>query len=130
MRRRPASGLREEIIRAFRDAMARRKLTVAAAARDIGVSRQSMHKYLSGASTPGSDVMQRACSRWGLSMTVNGIALSRRSFERPGGPSVGAAEQLSLPNVLESLTERDLEVKIIRVARESLELKVSIKFGS
>jgi transcriptional regulator with XRE-family HTH domain len=121
---------REEDAKTFRNAMAERKLSVTAAARDLGVSRQSMYKYLNRKATPRADIVQQACSKWGVSMSVYGVTLSEGAFKTIQGPRPARAFQLSFSEILHSLKNRNLNIKIIRTTRESLELKVSVKFAS
>lgn len=130
MGKRTQLALRKEVARVFRDAMIARKLTVTAAARELGVSRQSMHKYLNGAVTPRADIVRKACSSWGMTMNVYGLVLSASDFGTPGGPRTVGPIQMSFSDMLRSLRDRNLEIKIVRAVGGSLELNVKIKFAS
>jgi transcriptional regulator with XRE-family HTH domain len=121
---------REEVSRTFRSAMSARKLSITTAAKDLGVSRQSMYKYLNCKATPKANILQKACSKWGVSMSVYGVTFSEAAFKTIQGPRPAKALQLSFSEILRSLRDRNLEVKIIRASSESLELKVSVKFAS
>lgn len=122
--------LRLEVAKTFRDAMLERNLTVTAAAHQLGISRQSMHKYLKGSVTPRADVVSRACLRWNLTMNVYGQVLSAGGFGLPREPKLASPIQLTFSDMLQSLQDHNLDIRIIRAVGKSLELKVRIKFAS
>jgi len=121
---------RREVARAFRDEMKKRHLSVVAAASELGVSRQSLHKYLACSATPRSSLVSRACLRWNLSMNVYGKTFTAGAFAAPGASGTSTPAQLTFPEILQSLRDRDLEVRLVRVRGDALELKLSIKFAS
>jgi len=130
MSKRTQLALRREVARTFRAAIVSRRLSITSAARELGVSRQSMYKYLRGSVTPRADVVSKACSKWNLTMTVDGLAFSASEFGPSKGPRIISPVQMNFSDMLRSLRDRDLDVQIIRTANEFLELKVRIKFAS
>jgi hypothetical protein len=130
MAKRAEIAFREEVARVFLEAIKIRKLTISAAALQLGVSRQSMHKYLRASTTPRSSLITKACIKWGLSMNVYGKTFTAAAFETPKGVRLSQPIQLSFTDVLKSLRDRNLEIKLLRAEGAALEFKVRIEFAS
>jgi len=128
--KRKEMDFREALAGAFRQAMRSRKLTVSAAAKELGISRQSMYKYLTCTATPKSNIVNTACLKWEMSMNVYGITIAAGAFKRSNSAATPRPVQLDFSEILRAVRNRDLEVKLIRADSESLELKVLVKFAS
>ena len=99
----------------FRDAIEKHRLTREQAAKELGVKRASIYKYLNGTVVPGSNVLQRACERWGITLDYRGLRLDAAQFSQTGRSRSRArseAPQLALPFATESLKGKHLELKI------------------
>lgn len=128
-----------EEYRDFKDLLRRtilsKHLTITAAAKILGVTRQSLHLYLSRRAKPQPRwrVIQRACRTWDLTFVAQGQKFDRRAFGK--GPEYGAVDPaavqlLLLPEAIEQLRDANLEVKIVGREPSRICLEVQVKFAS
>jgi transcriptional regulator with XRE-family HTH domain len=130
---------RSETERAFRKEFAiqlealmrRERISRAEAARVLMVSRQSVHKYLKQKATPRADVIQRALAKWGLVLQVRNMHLTAADYKRANAakPRLEAL-QLTLPEIIRSLENRNLDIRIVNRKLDSIQLEVEIRFAS
>jgi transcriptional regulator with XRE-family HTH domain len=130
---------RSETERAFRkefavrlgEAILKKRISLREVARILMVSRQSVHKYLKQKATPRADVVQRALSEWGLVLHVGEMRLTATSYKRSTllKPRVEPL-QMTLPDVIRSLENRNLDVRILGRKMDSVQIEVNIRFAS
>ncbi|MGB7283927.1 MAG: helix-turn-helix transcriptional regulator [Candidatus Acidiferrum sp.] len=121
------SELRRAIVSGLTDAIRKNRLTKSKAAELLGVKRQTLWLYLRGKATPGGDVLRRAFDLWGLRIELGNYVITKESFglrPEPVGPS---AEQLSLLDQLEKISDDQLEVAAMGRRGEYFEFKIRIK---
>ena len=118
----------------LRAAIQRRRLTVTAAAKVLGITRQMLHLYLAGsAHQPRWRVLERACRAWDLSFTAQGKRFDKNAFgpDKSSVQDSGAPVQLLLlPEAIERLSNANLEVKIVRKEASRICLELDVKFYS
>ena len=110
-------------------AKAIRGLSKREAAEKLGVTRQMLNRYLKGKSTPGGEVIRRACEEWKFTLSIRGFEFKSGAF---GGASKRRSEaakvaQLSLLDLLERIRNDQLEAKIVGREGDSFYLKLRIK---
>lgn len=108
------SAFRRAACLALRGAMEAKGLRPAAAARDLGISRQRLNTYLRGKVTPSAAVLAAACSRWDFSIDFRGYRFSSGSFRQPTAGASAEAVQLALYDTLRR-SQRALRVRVRRV---------------
>ena len=135
MGRRPGISSTEMAFRrAFADALRQvigsERGAASRAAGELRISRQAISLYLKQKATPSAEVVRRACQRWALTLDINGNIVSAASFHKPDqGPIPASPLQLRLlPDVLDSLNDENVKVKIARKIGESVDLEVRIEF--
>jgi transcriptional regulator with XRE-family HTH domain len=119
-----------EVAQKFHQAIRDHGITKSEAARVLGISRETLYKYLNAHHAPKSAVLRKACSAWGITLSYRGLEFDSSAFAQPAKLSVNKEKQLSLFKVLESINDQSLEVTVIRKTRKTIELKVSVKFAS
>jgi transcriptional regulator with XRE-family HTH domain len=110
-------------------AKAIRGLSKREAAEKLGVTRQMLNRYLKGKSTPGGEIIKRACDEWKLTLSVRGFDFKGGAFEaRPRRRSEATkAAQLSLLDLLDKIRNDQLEAKIVGREGDSFYLRLRIK---
>jgi transcriptional regulator with XRE-family HTH domain len=122
---------RRQVADKFSAAISSRGLTKAEAAKILGVSRETLYQYLNARSTPGSDVLQRACEVWGITLNYRGLEFDSAAFGQSAKKSdIGGDRQLDLFAALNLVNDNSVDVTVIRKTKKSIELKVSLKFVS
>lgn len=99
------------------------------AAEKLGVTRQMLELYLKGKSTPGGEVVKKACDEWKLTLSVRGFEFSSDAFAyqpKRKSPAIKAT-QLSLLELLEKLRNDQLEAKVMGREGDSFYLELRIK---
>jgi len=106
-----------------------RGLSKQAAAEKLGISPQMLNRYLRGKSTPGAEVVKRACDEWKLTLSVRGFQFKAGAFEshskRPA--DISKVAQLSLLDLLAKLGNDQVEAKIDGRKGDSFYLTLRIK---
>jgi hypothetical protein len=113
---------------ALRQTLTKRRLTIVAAARDLGVSRQAFHSYLSG-TIPRRRTLNKAVHMWDLKLDLGRYSFGKGAFGVAHAKQKPAS-QLSQPTlweVLDSVSEEDLHVTVKRVGKSLLvDVKIEI----
>lgn len=79
--------LKYEISRQVREAIMSRGITVAEAAQDLGISRQSLSQLLTARTLPSMDVLARMVSKWNLDLRISDMSIRPRDlYTRNGTP--------------------------------------------
>jgi transcriptional regulator with XRE-family HTH domain len=109
-----------------------RGLSVTAAARILGITRQTLHLYLSQSGhQPRWRVIERACRAWDVSFVSQGKTWDKTAFGRERVPLTGpgAVQLLLLPEAIERLENADFEVKILKKEPSRIYLELRVKFS-
>lgn len=111
---RPGGELREQASALIIQKL--KTVSVAQAARDLGVSRQAVYGFKSGDFCPSLAVIQRACRAWGMEFSVNGMKISEQSFKPEQKPAPSPAEaQLTFFDLWTQL--QDQRMTVVRARR-------------
>jgi transcriptional regulator with XRE-family HTH domain len=99
------------------------------AANKLEITRQMLNRYLKGKSTPGAEVVKRACENWNLTLSVRGFEFKSEAFETPSKRRSRKAkeEQLNLLDLLDKIRNDQLEAKIVGREGDSFYLQLRIK---
>jgi transcriptional regulator with XRE-family HTH domain len=97
------------------------------AAEKLGITRQMLNRYLKAKSTPGGEVIKRACENWKLTLSIRGFEFKAGAFDAPARSTAAKSSQLSLLELLEKLRNDQLEAKIVGREGDSFTLKLRIK---
>jgi transcriptional regulator with XRE-family HTH domain len=120
------SELQKKVGAQLRKAIKDRKLKVADAARQLRISRQSLHAYMKGSASPNVEVLYRACALWGIEIVYAGYRFGAASFRGHEPKPEKKSRQLRLPLTLEDLHASDLQVQLVKKSATSVELLVKI----
>jgi hypothetical protein len=94
----------------------------------LQIRRQTLWLYSKGQTTPGGEVIKRACDHWKVRLTVKGFEFSGSAFEtRKKAPPEGLPIQRNLFDVLGTLTNQNLEAKVVGKVGDSFYLQIRIK---
>lgn len=99
------------------------------AAERLGISRQAVSLYVNGKATPETELLRRACEVLDLSFDAGPARIDSTSVGRPSKPLV-VPQQLPLFQALQRVSDRQLRVHVLKKTHQSLDLSVSIDFGS
>ena len=99
------------------------------AADKLGVTPQMLNRYLKGKSTPGGEVIKRACEHWKLTLSIRGFEFKGGAFDTPQKPQSDTqkAAQLSLLDLLDKVRNDQLEAKVVGREGDSFYVKLRIK---
>lgn len=120
------TDLKDAISQELRRAFKEQKVSVSAAAKALGVSRQSVHNYLNGTSIPRSRRLAMAVRTWNLSFSLGSASFDKTSFPPPKLSSLPA--QLTMASLFDSIKAEDLKVDVERQGEDfciSLSIKVA-----
>ncbi len=119
------NGIGEAFAAALRQMLKKRKLTIAAAALDLGVSRQAFHSYLGG-TIPRRKTLNKSVHMWDLKLDLGRHSFGKGAFGavQTKGKQVPQPSQPTLWEVLDSVGEEDLHVSVKRVGKV---LRVDVK---
>jgi transcriptional regulator with XRE-family HTH domain len=118
------TDLKDAISQELRRAFKEQKVSVSAAAKALGVSRQAVHNYLNGTSIPRSGRLAIAVRAWNLSFSVGEVSFDKASFPAPKLSSLPS--QLTMEDLFASIKAEDLKVDVERKG-EDFRILVSIK---
>lgn len=106
-----------------------RGLSKKAAANKLKITPQMLNRYLKGKSTPGAEVVKRACDEWKLTLSVRGFEFKGGAFDTPPRRRSEAARlaQLNLVDLLDKIRNDQLEAKIVGREGDSFYLELRIK---
>jgi transcriptional regulator with XRE-family HTH domain len=121
------SEFRRAIVEGLSEAIRANKLTKSKAAELLGVRRQTLWLYLQAKATPGGQVLRRAFELWGLRIELGSYVITKESFGPKPEPGRRVAEQLSLLDQLEKLSNDQLEVAAMGRRGEYFEFKIRIR---
>jgi transcriptional regulator with XRE-family HTH domain len=102
------------------------------AADKLGISRQMLRLYLKGLSTPGGEVIQKACDEWHLSLSIKGFDFTGEAFVSEAKPRVREARLVepSLFDLLDKLQKNQIEAEVVGREGDSFYLRFRIKLAA
>jgi len=119
--------LRREIARQLKNALDAKGLTRSEAAEILQIKRQTIWLYLTGKSTPGGEILKRACQLLGMTLRFKDYDFGPDAFGPGSANAPPLPQQMGLFQALEELTSEQLETKVVGRVGEYFELKVRIK---
>jgi hypothetical protein len=103
--------------RALKTMLTKRRVSITAAAKDLGISRQAFHSCLQG-KLPRRKTLNRAVHMWDLRLDLGKHSFNKGAFgSAPGGKPVPVPNQPTLWEALDSVAEEDLRVTMRRVGK-------------
>jgi transcriptional regulator with XRE-family HTH domain len=119
---------RDEVAQGFDRARKDRGLNQTEAARELGVTRQAFSQYILRKTTPQSEILARACTRWNLKLRYRGhefgapaFAQTRKQAERTDSFQLGLFDR---PQRVEN---DQLVVILERADRGTLQVTIKMK---
>jgi transcriptional regulator with XRE-family HTH domain len=119
--------LRREIARQLQHAIDAKGLTKSQAAELLQVKRQTLWLYLKEKSTPGGEVLKKACELLDMKVHFKDYEFGAAAFGPSSSSGPPVPQQIGLFEVLEDLTSEQLEAKVVGRVGDYFELKVRIK---
>ena len=102
------------------------------AADKLGISRQMLRLYLKGLSTPGGEVIKKACDEWHLSLSIKGFEFTGEAFTyevKPRGRRARLVEP-TLFDLLDKLQKNQIEAEVVGREGDSFYLRFRIKVAA
>ena len=103
------------------------KKTKAQAARELGISRQRLHRYLKRLMTPKSDFLCAVAKKWSLEFTYKGSSFAASAFINKQSVKAVAPSQLELFKRPQVFRNSQVEVRIQRMGSGNFDLSIEIK---
>jgi len=100
------------------------------AARELGISKQRLHKYLKGEMMPGSDFLCQVARKWNLEFEYRRVKFGAAAFEAVLPVAKGQADQLVLFDTQQVLSNEKWEVRVHRRRPGHVDLSIEIKIVS
>jgi transcriptional regulator with XRE-family HTH domain len=124
------TAFRRDIAAKLRDYIQRNVKSQAQAARELGISRQRLQKYLQREMTPRSDFLCDVAQKWNLEFIYRGRPFAAGAFKTVPRAKVGSEWQLSLFDKPQVLRNDEWEVRVHRKSPKSLDLSIEIRLVS
>ena len=121
--------LREEIKLRFKEAMFRHRINQSQAAKQIGITRAAVSRYMATSATPSAFVFLKACKRWNLRVVHDGVEFGARNLSKKQQSRRESPEQLPLFSALKELGDDSLGIRINKKGPDRLDLSLEIKFA-
>jgi transcriptional regulator with XRE-family HTH domain len=123
-------ALRAEFARKLSHAI--RNISKKVAAEKLGITRQMLRLYLKGTSTPGGEVIKKACDEWQLTLSIKGFEFSADAFGTSSKPRgrLKKQDEPSLFDLLDKLEKNQLEAEIVGREGDSYYLRFRIKIAA
>jgi hypothetical protein len=102
--------------RALRKMLTKRKISITAAAKELGISRQAFHPCLQG-KLPRRKTLNKAVHLWNLKLDLGKHSFDKGAFGAQTGEQVLVPTQPTLWEALDSVSEEDLHVTMKRVGK-------------
>ena len=118
---------RSEIARRFGQAIEERHLSKTEAAKNLGITRQTLWLYLNAKATPGGDVLKKACKSWEITISRKGAEFSAGAFGPEREPAPKRPKQLDLFKALEILREAKFETELVARSNQYFEIRIRIQ---
>ncbi len=100
-------------------------------AKVLQVKRQTLWLYTKGRATPGGEVIKRACDHWKVKLSIKGFEFSGSAFETAKkAPPESLPSQQMMFDVLGTLTNKNLEAKVVGKVGDSFYLQIRIREAS
>jgi len=122
-----------DFARTLEEARRTHGLTVTDAAAVLGITRQSLHLYLScSGHQPRWRVIERACRAWDVGFVAQGKWWDKGAFGRERSVTIApqAVQLLLLPEAIERLENANFEVEIVKKEPSRICLELRVKFSS
>lgn len=127
-RRRTSPTFRHEIAKCLKKAIRENNLTQEAAAKCLGVKRQTLWLYLKEELAPGPEVLRRASKAWKLTLS-DGTVLSPDAFGLEKKPQ-SQPKQFRLFEAFEEIKPNQIKTTLIGRVGDFFEFRVRIKVAS
>lgn len=118
-----------DIAKKLGDYIREKKMSKAAAARALGISRQRLQKYLDKEMLPGANFLCRVSEKWKIQFVYKGNGFASTAFKVPHATKV-ASEQLKLFDKPQILRNDKWEVRVHRRGPSGLDLAIEIRLVS
>ena len=123
--------LREKLAIALTSVIGNQRGAITQAARETGVSKQSLSLYMRGRATPTPETLRILCAKLRLRLDVEGAIITASDLPIRNNRRM---RQLSLPLALTdaifSVNSDQLQVEVLKRRRQSIDLKITIDFKS
>ena len=107
--------------------MQNRGLNQTQAARELSVTKQALSQYLREKATPQSEILARACVKWGISLRYRGIEFARGAFGAIESRATAEVLQLDLFKEPQVFENPHLVVTIARSHKATLQVTIKMK---
>lgn len=123
-------ALREEFAQKLSAAI--EKISKKSAAEKLGISRQMLLLYLKGKSTPGGEVIKKACDEWHLTLSIKGFEFTGEAFASGIGPRRARSKlpEAGLFDLLDGLKKNQLQAEIVGRDGNSYYLRLRINLAA
>jgi hypothetical protein len=95
----------------------------------LGVTRQAIHSYVSGRTTPKPDIIEKLLKKWPNKLPFRGSGFGAGAFSGPEKRLEVASSQGHLFEALNSIRPEDMKIEVASVSATDFRLSVNIKFA-
>src|SRR4051812_1390963 len=118
--------IKGHVMKALRNALRRRKLTVEKAATLLQVEVGTMYKYINGDIIPGGQVLWLACKHLGMVLDEVGFHVAERT-PRNKRQALGESGQYDLPFINESVSGKKVVLHVKKKDSQYVQVRLRIK---
>ena len=118
---------RRDIATKMDEYIRRHKKSQAQAARELGISRQRLHRYLKRLMTPKSDFLCTVALKWNLEFTYRGRSFAAGAFKKPPGTKRVDLVQGELFKTPQIFRNDEVEIRIERKNPKGFNLSIEIR---
>ena len=121
--------LRSQLSAALKKEFGNDRGAASRAAANAGISRQAMSLYLHEKATPSAETLRLLLSVLDLELNIEGAVVSSANFPTQKRPR-RVSSQRDLFSAISGMSNRQLQVQVLRKGASSMDLKVTISFDN
>jgi transcriptional regulator with XRE-family HTH domain len=121
--------VRQKLVAALITAIPDKWGALSRAAKETGISKQSLSLYRQGKAVPTPETLQRLCAKLKLHLEVEGVIISGSVLPARQREQKKAIQlPLALTEAISAVDAQNLQIQVLKRRSESIDLKVTIAF--
>jgi transcriptional regulator with XRE-family HTH domain len=122
--------VRQKLVAALITAIPDKWGALSRAAKETGISKQSLSLYRQGKAVPTPETLQRLCAKLKLHLEVEGVVISGSDLPARQRERTRAIQlPLALTEAISAVEAQNLQIQVLKRRSQSIDLKVTISFA-
>ena len=121
--------VRQKLVAALITAIPDKRGALTKAAKDTGISKQSLSLYRRGKAVPTPETLQKLCAKLKLHLEIEGVVISGSTLPTRQHERTKAVQlPLVLTEAISAVDAQNLQIQVLKRRSQSIDLKVTIAF--